>query len=62
MQTASKRQPYRVLLNRGFCRKEVFVDELGTFLIFKRLGIQQCVASEIALRVSTGLVNAALCR
>ena len=33
-------EPCRVLFNVGFYRKEVFADELGSFLIFIGLGIQ----------------------
>jgi hypothetical protein len=34
-------EPCRVLFNVGFYRKEVFADELGSFLIFIRLGIAE---------------------
>ena len=34
-----------MLFNMGFYRKEVFADELGSFLIFIRLGIQPSAGS-----------------
>jgi hypothetical protein len=34
-------EPFRVLFNMDFYRKEIFADELGSFLIFIGLGIQR---------------------
>jgi hypothetical protein len=38
-------EPCRMFLNVGFYRKEVFADELGSLLIFIRLGIQPSTGS-----------------
>ena len=38
-------EPCRVLFNVGLYRKEVFADELGSLLIFIRLGIQSSASS-----------------
>jgi len=38
-------EPCRVLFDMGFYRKEVFADELGSFLIFIRFGIQPSACS-----------------
>src|SRR5437868_344283 len=38
-------EPYRMFLDVSFYWKEIFVDELGSFLVFIRLGIQPSTSS-----------------